>query len=189
MTLCISRRLASGLLALSWMGTQALGGTLRFCAGPDVLPALRAEILLPAVERPFTAGPDSGIATLVTFLDRHEGEVVLLDLRVRSGEAAAGACRGNLAAVEPGEVLLRLPPNLLVIIEPLVRGAPFAFCHETRDGWRLSAFVFIEPPPEVASLRSWTLHPVVVDALLANRTRRCLDRAGTDGRKAGRGGP
>ncbi len=142
------------------------------------LAALAVALDLPPAEEAFAREPSPEEETLAAFLRRRQGEVVLLDLRVRLSEPPPEpACRGNLTALEPGELWLRLTGPRLVILDrdPAVR---LADCRPTGDGFAYSGFVYVAPPPEVASLRSWTLREVAVDALTASLTRRCLTAAG-----------
>ncbi len=164
------------LLAAAAFAAAPAAAAVLCPAASDRLPGFSGEIALPPAERAFTAAETGDDAAFRDFLETHEGLVAYLELDVRRAEAPAEpACVGNLAGVEEGEMLLRLPATL-VVVEDLASGAPQAFCQPDFDGFRLRGFFFIEPPPPVASLRAYRLVATKVDALVANRSLRCLRR-------------
>ncbi len=138
------------------------------------LAALATTLVLPPAAEAFAHTPTPAQERLIQFFEAHTGEVVLLDLRVRLAEPPSEpACAGNLTSPEAGELLLRLGANRLLVLErdPAVRTT---FCQPTLEGFRYAGPVFVEPPPPLASLESWTLREVPVDALTLSQSRRCL---------------
>ncbi len=173
----ISRSVRIGMRAAVALASALLLGGAANADPPSTTPpfaGLSVRLELPPAERAWKAPPWD--LRLFSFLAERALEVVVLDLRVvRTGGDDAGepGCRGNLRTAEPGAVLMQFR-NRYLVIDALDAGAPYAFCQPTRDGFRLFGFFFVEPPPELASLETWTLHPVAVAPDAATLSTRAL---------------
>ena len=170
-------RRARWLLAIALLAAPPVAAAVLCPAAEDRIPGFAGRLLLPSAARAFEGDGTADNAAFLDFLEANRGLVVYLELAVALAEPPAEpACAGNLAAVERDEILLRLPATLIAL-EDLATGAPQASCEPDFDGFRLRGFFLAAPPPPVASLRTYRLAALPVDALTANRTVICLRRA------------